>query len=175
MALKPHPEDRPRPMVAAEPPALPTGDLPSGVPQEIVLSGPDGAQHHMVIMPKHDYDVLIEAARDNIEDLADAAEAIEILRRIRSGEEGTLPAEVVHRLGRENRIKVLREHRSLTQAGLGEAVGSNSLYISQLERGVRRPSLDLLQRIAAALGVPIDLVAPKADGGDSADEDYPLG
>jgi DNA-binding XRE family transcriptional regulator len=162
MALRPRPEDAPRPIEAAERPALPTGELPSGKPQELVVIGPNGAKIQMVIMPKHDYDVLIEAARDNIEDLADAEEAIEILRRIQSGKEGTLPAEVVDRLGRENRIKVLREHRGMTQAALGEAVGSSSVYISQLERDVRKPSLDLLQRIAQVLHVPIDLVAPSA-------------
>ena len=144
------------PIVAAEPPALSTGELPAGRPQRIEIAG-----RRMVVMPESDYEVLIEAARDNIEDLADAAEAIEILRRIARGEESTLPADVVRRLGRENRIKVLREHRGMTQAELGERIGSDRLYISQLETGVRGGSVDTLSRIAGALEVPIDLVTPK--------------
>jgi DNA-binding XRE family transcriptional regulator len=144
------------PVIAGEPPKLPTGELPSGKPQTIVING-----ETMVVMPKSDYDVLIEAARDNIVDLADAKEAIEILRRIEHGDEGILPAEVVHRLGRENRVKVLREHRGWTQAELAEKVGSDRLYISQIETGTRRGGLDLLGEIAAALEVPIDLVLPK--------------
>jgi DNA-binding XRE family transcriptional regulator len=144
------------PIVGAEPPALPTGELPSGKPQRIEIAG-----QRMVVMPVADYEVLIEAARDNIEDLADAADAIEILRRIERGEESTLPADVVMRLRRESRIKVLREHRGLTQAQLGESIGSDRLYISQLETGVRGGSVDTLSRIAAVLDVPIDLVAPK--------------
>ena len=141
---------------AAEPPALPTGELPSGEPQVIVIDG-----RRMVVMPEADYEILIEAARDNIDDLAGAKAAIEILRRIKSGEEQTFPADVVKRLATENRIKVLREHRALTQAELGDAVGSDRLYISQLETGNRKGSIDMLQKIAAALDVPIDLVMPK--------------
>ena len=80
MALKVRVETEPTPMVASEPPHLPTGELPSGKPQEIVIAG-----QAMVIMPKRDYEVLIEAARDNIDDLAAAHEAIEILRRIDRG------------------------------------------------------------------------------------------
>jgi DNA-binding XRE family transcriptional regulator len=144
------------PIVAAEPPALPTGELPSGKPQHLEIAG-----HRMVVMPETDYEVLIEAARDNIEDLAGAAEAIEVLRRIARGEESTLPGDVVMRLGRESRIKVLREHRGMTQAQLGKIIGLDRLYISQLETGVRGGSVDTLCRIAGALAVPIDLVTPK--------------
>jgi transcriptional regulator with XRE-family HTH domain len=150
------------PIIAGEPPKLPTGELPSGKPQSIIING-----ETMVVMPKADYDVLIEAARDNIEDLADAKEAIEILRRIERGEEGILPGGVVQRLGRENRVKVLREHRGLTQAELAEKVGSDRLYISQIETGARRGGLDLLGNIAAALEVPIDLVVPKPQDADA--------
>jgi len=60
---------------------------------------------------------------------------------------------------------VLREHRGLTQAQLGESIGSDRLYISQLETGVRGGSVDMLSRIAAALDVPIDLVTPKPYSG----------
>jgi transcriptional regulator with XRE-family HTH domain len=149
------------PIVAGEPPALPTGELPAGKPQVIEING-----QRMVIMPEIDYAVLIEAARDNIEDLAAAADATEILRRIESGEEDTLPFDFVRRLGRtdetgENRIKLWREHRALTQAELGARIGSDRLYISQLETGVRKGSTELLQKIAGALSAPIELILPK--------------
>jgi transcriptional regulator with XRE-family HTH domain len=169
MALKPHPEPIAKRIVAGEPPALPTGELPSGKPQAIELAGPDGRKHRMVLMPEADYRVLIEAARDNIEDLAGAAEAMAILRRVESGEEQTLPAEVVQRLGRENRIKVLREHRGLTQEALAAAVGSDRLYISQIERGVRKGGIDLLQKIAAAFDVPLDMLMSKPQDAGGAD------
>lgn len=163
---------KPAPIVASEPPKLPTGELPAGMPQVIVINGVT-----MVMLPKADYDVLIEAARDNIEDLADAADAIDILRRIESGEEEALPFDLVNRITRtdetgESRIKILREHRGLTQAQLGEKIDSDRLYVSQLETGVRKGSIDILQKIAAALDVPVDLVLPKpaAFNIDSLDE-----
>jgi transcriptional regulator with XRE-family HTH domain len=160
MTLKPHPQ-KTAPIVATEPPALPTGELPSGKPQLIEIAG-----RRMVVMPEADYNVLIEAARDNIEDLAGAEDAIGILRRIENGEEETLPFELVKRITHaeesgESRIKIVREYRDLTQAKLGEMVGSDRLYISQLETGVRGGSVDILRKIAAALDVPVELVIPK--------------
>jgi transcriptional regulator with XRE-family HTH domain len=157
------------PIVAGEPPKLPTGELPSGKPQVVEINGT-----RMVLMPEADYQVLIEAARDNIEDLAAATDAIEILKRIDSGEEETFPAEIVNRVTHsdeigESRIKIWREYRKMTQADLGAAVGSNRLYISQLETGVRNGSIDTLQKIAAALGVSVDLVVPSPKNARDAD------
>ncbi len=58
--------------------------------------------------------------------------------------------------------KVLRKariKRGLTQVELGERVGVSRVTISYLETGRRRPSMDLLQRLAKALKVKVgDLV-----------------
>jgi transcriptional regulator with XRE-family HTH domain len=47
----------------------------------------------------------------------------------------------------------LREARGLTQAQLAQMVSANQGTISKIERGSGNPTLDLIQRIAAALGV----------------------
>jgi len=47
----------------------------------------------------------------------------------------------------------LREARGLTQVQLAEMVGSHQATISKIESGVGNPTLDLIQRIAAALKV----------------------
>jgi mRNA interferase RelE/StbE len=100
------------------------------------------------------------AARDKLEDEADARAAARVLARLESGEEATLPFEVVKRMRTENRIKVLREHRQMTQQDLADAVGMNRLYLSQIETGRATGSLKTLTRIAKALKAPLDMLVP---------------
>ena len=52
-------------------------------------------------------------------------------------------------------IKSLRIERGLTQAQVAQKVGVTKNYITMLERGQRKnPSLDIVKKIAKALGVP---------------------
>ena len=57
----------------------------------------------------------------------------------------------------------IRKHRKmagLTQEKLAEKVDINPVYMGQIERGFRVPTVDVLLRIARALGVRLrDLVA----------------
>jgi DNA-binding XRE family transcriptional regulator len=112
----------------------------------------------MVVLPKADYDRLMAAARDKLEDEADARAAARVLARLESGEEATLPFEVVKRMRTENRIKVLREHRQMTQQDLADVVGMNRLYLSQIETGRATGGLKTLTRIAKALKAPLDML-----------------
>jgi transcriptional regulator with XRE-family HTH domain len=63
------------------------------------------------------------------------------------------------------RIKLLRERRSSTQAGLAEQIGVTTDAISQFERGVSAPSFGTLERLAQAFGVPVQALFDE----DSAD------
>lgn len=58
--------------------------------------------------------------------------------------------------------EVVRERRralSLTQEQLADAAGLHSTYISLIERGMKSPSLDSIEALGRALGVPAhDLV-----------------
>jgi transcriptional regulator with XRE-family HTH domain len=47
----------------------------------------------------------------------------------------------------------IRKARHLTQTQLAEAVGANQATISKIEKGSGNPTLDMIQRIAAALKV----------------------
>jgi len=49
------------------------------------------------------------------------------------------------------RLRELRLARNLTQRELADACGSNSPFISNLERGVKVPSLTMVLRLADAL------------------------
>jgi transcriptional regulator with XRE-family HTH domain len=49
------------------------------------------------------------------------------------------------------RLRELRVARNLTQGELADRCGSNRPFISNLERGVKVPSLTMVLRLAAAL------------------------
>ena len=57
-------------------------------------------------------------------------------------------------------IKAARRKAGMTQEELGKKIGVSGSSIAQWENDLRNPKLDTLQRIAAALGVPVqDLIS----------------
>lgn len=52
-------------------------------------------------------------------------------------------------------IKAARKKAGMTQAQLAEKLGISYVGVSQWENDLRNPKLDTLQRIASALGVPV--------------------
>lgn len=72
-----------------------------------------------------------------------------------------LPHEVVARLvAGESPLRVLREHRRLTQAALAELVAIDKTYLSHMEAGRKSGSVAVLKRLAAALSVEVDDLLP---------------
>lgn len=63
----------------------------------------------------------------------------------------------------------LQEHRKaakLTQEQVAERLGSSPEWVSQVERGVGRPSIEMLVRLAGAIGVaPSQLVLDAGEAG----------
>jgi len=53
------------------------------------------------------------------------------------------------------RVRELRHERGLTLKGLGGEAGLSHPFLSQLERGLARPSVGSVERIARALDVPV--------------------
>jgi transcriptional regulator with XRE-family HTH domain len=53
------------------------------------------------------------------------------------------------------RVRELRHERGLTLKALGRSAGLSHPFLSQLERGLARPSVGSVERIATALNVPI--------------------
>jgi len=94
-----------------------------------------------------------EALREAAEMLADVA----AYDRAKAAAGDALPAASVDRLiAGEAPLRVLREHRGLTQRNLAEACDVTKAYIAQLESGARSPSTRLLGRLAAALSVGVE-------------------
>ncbi|MPZ33386.1 MAG: helix-turn-helix domain-containing protein [Rhodospirillales bacterium] len=91
-----------------------------------------------------------------VERLEDAEDALAV-RRWRAAPGETIPADVVNRLlDGENKIKVWRRHRGLTQQALAEACGVSKPYVSQLEANTRLASQAVLRKLASALRVDLD-------------------
>ncbi|KAF1008728.1 MAG: hypothetical protein E5299_01932 [Burkholderia gladioli] len=107
----------------------------------------------MAILPKADYDKLIEA----FEDREDSEAARKFRAKLAASEEELIPAEYVNRMiDGENKIKVWRDFRGMTAKALADAAGLSAPYVSQIESGTREGSLDALKKIAQALKVTID-------------------
>lgn len=65
-------------------------------------------------------------------------------------------------------VRKFRMQKGLTQEQLADACGFGQNYLSDLERGLRNPTVVTLWEISQALGVrPVDLIAP--DEGESAE------
>src|SRR4051812_42534545 len=63
------------------------------------------------------------------------------------------------------RVRALRRERGLTLKGLGRLAGLSHPFLSQVERGLARPSVGSVERIAAALDVSVaHLWAPPRRG-----------
>lgn len=56
-------------------------------------------------------------------------------------------------------IKVVRKSKRMTQKDLATALGVAQGFISLIETGERKPSLDTLERICRHLGVPMPLLS----------------
>lgn len=60
-----------------------------------------------------------------------------------------------------NKLRTMREEKNISQEELAEAVLASQPLITRIERGVKQPSIDLLQRIAAYFNCSLDdLVIP---------------
>ena len=105
------------------------------------------------VLPEAELQRLVEAAKD----AEDAAAVREHKRGVAAGEIELLPAAMVERLiGDESPIRAWREHRGLAIRELSDKAGIAAAYLSQIETGKRDGSVDVLKRLAAALGVTID-------------------
>jgi transcriptional regulator with XRE-family HTH domain len=66
------------------------------------------------------------------------------------------------------RLRILREEKGLSQGDIEKSTGVLRCYISRIENGHTIPSLETLQRFAAALDVPLYRLFYMGDGEFSA-------
>lgn len=68
---------------------------------------------------------------------------------------------VQRRLGRA--VKQIRIARGLTQEQVSAASGLHPTYISDIERGARNPSWDVMARLAGGIGVTVAEIGQQFD------------
>ena len=118
---------------------------------------PDG---DVAIMRRSEYERLVALAAEAEENVGTARLVARAKKDIAEGAP-LLPLEVADALASgENPIRVLRRFRDLTQMELAGMIGITQGYLSDLESGKRKGTLELHQKTARALGVPLDLLAP---------------
>jgi transcriptional regulator with XRE-family HTH domain len=62
-------------------------------------------------------------------------------------------------------IRAHRLQRGMTQEALAEAAGIHHTYVGLLERGQRSPTIDVAERLAAALGKKLSAMIEEAERG----------
>jgi DNA-binding XRE family transcriptional regulator len=103
--------------------------------------------HRFALVPVEIYERML----DDLDDLDD----MRLYDAAKGKPQEYVPAAVVDRIiAGENPVAVWREHRGLS--AVAKAVEISPPYLSQIEHGQRRPSLDVLRRLAEALAVDID-------------------
>lgn len=95
-------------------------------------------------------------SEEEYEDLIDALEAQAVVARMAAGEE-TWPHElVVELMSTDSRIRTYRTYRGMGVSALAQAAGISQPYLSEIESGKKKGSVDVLKRIATALRVELD-------------------
>ncbi len=127
--------------------------------EEIQIIERDG-KPEWAVLPYEHYLQLLEQA-ELIEDIRDFDR---INAAIERGEEELIPAEVVYAiLDGASPIKVWREHRGLTQQQLADAAGISKPYLSQIETGKRKGTMEILSAIAKTLNVSLDEIIERKE------------
>ena len=120
-----------------------------------VLTTPGGEQ--LAVLPLADYERLVAVA----EEAEDVALYDEAKRRFAAGEDEAIPSEYAKRLiSGENPIRVWREYRGLSQKDLATRAEVSPAYLSQIESGAREGKIASMRRLADALGLTLDDLAP---------------
>ena len=65
------------------------------------------------------------------------------------------------------KLKQARRSRGMTQRDLARVTGLTESYISRLENGAIAPGIDLVARLARALGTPMAELLPLADSAET--------
>jgi len=60
-------------------------------------------------------------------------------------------------------LRELRKEKGFSQEGLAEEAGLHRTYISQIERGIKSPTLRSLEQLAGALGVSMTEVVRRLE------------
>jgi len=110
-----------------------------------------------VLLRRADYEALVREA----EDAADVEQIREAEARVRAGDDEYVPIDLTRRLmAGEVPVRAWREHRGLSGRAPAARAGISAAYLSQIETGRKPGSFDAMAKLARALGVDMEDLAP---------------
>ena len=110
----------------------------------------------LVVLARRDYDALLaKLGNEEAEDHMTLVLAEEARREIATGEEIVFPGWFAEAAGRGNGsvIRGLRNYRGKTQGAVAAAAGITQGYFSDIERGAKAPTGEVLDAISDALDI----------------------
>ena len=132
-------------------------DAMTKLPHQTIKS-PSGDE--LVVVPRAEYERLVAMAEEAAEELADLAAYDAVVAELAAGEASPLPAELsALLLTYKSRLAAARRWRGMTQAELAAKVGVGQGYLSDLETKRRKGLDSTIERLAAALEVPVAWIA----------------
>jgi DNA-binding XRE family transcriptional regulator len=109
----------------------------------------NNGQRQYAVIPVDIYTELLEKA-----EMLDDIKAFDLSL---ANDEEQIPSEIVNRLlDGENKLKVWREYRQMTQINLAKLANVSQPTIAQIETGQRTGTAEILKRLASSLNVDID-------------------
>lgn len=117
----------------------------------------DGGEE-LVILPRRDYDAMLARLGDEeAEDRMTVLLAREARRDLASGDEQLIPAVADGRppaqMPTGARIRGVRRASGFSQMRLAEEAGITQGYLSDIEGGRKKPTVEVIERICKALGI----------------------
>ena len=101
-----------------------------------------------------------ETLFERLDDMAEEAADRRSLDLVNEAPGDFLPLEAVDRLtAGESAVKIWRKHRGMKQGELAAASGISQNYLSEIERGRKGGSVEVLKALAQALGLDLDDLA----------------
>jgi DNA-binding Xre family transcriptional regulator len=138
-------------MVADEPP-IPEELMAE--PSHQMIKTPSGEE--LVVLPRVDYDRLLTLAAEAEEDLADVSADDAAMADLAASGAPPLQAELSALLLKyKSRLGAARRWRGMSQAELAAKVGVGQGYLSDLETKRRKGVASTIERLAAALDIPL--------------------
>jgi ribosome-binding protein aMBF1 (putative translation factor) len=122
------------------------------------ITTPSGEE--LVVLSRADYDRLLAMTAEAEEDLADVSAYDAAVADLAAGSASPLPAELSALLLKyKSRLAAARRWRGMSQAALAVKVGIRQGYLSDLETKRRKGVASTIERLAAALDVPVAWIA----------------
>jgi DNA-binding XRE family transcriptional regulator len=115
----------------------------------------------LVVITRSDYEALLARAGDEASENAMTARIVAASdAKIAQGKDVALPAAVWDAIENgEHPIRAIRKYRGLTQTDVAEQAGLRQGYFADIEAGRKKGSASSLKAVAAALRVPLDILA----------------